>query len=456
MSLPNDPTDPRTSGYPRSQTPFQNRDLARLARESYTLADLSFLEAELRRHRTLDFVPLASGLFSASPAGEAIAGSGYGYVWVRDNVYVAYAHLVNGETSVAAGVATALLRFFSRYRHRFDGIIAGAVDPGEAMNRPHIRFDGSTLDEIPERWPHAQNDALGYFLWLYAQLALGGHVPLGEDEGATLALFPAYFRAIRFWEDEDSGHWEEVRKVSATSIGTVVAGLEMLLRLAREWPAAPGRQPFGEEVLRSAAELAARGRQALGEILPQECAQLAPAKNRRYDAALLFLLHPLAVVEEPLATLLLHDVERYLAGAFGIRRYLGDSYYAPDFDRDYSPERRTTDHSAGTDERDVLLREVGEEAQWCLFDPMLSAGYGARYLRSRAAEDHERQVHHFNRALAQITPHWQCPELYYLQTVDSESGGRKYHPNRHLPLQWTQANLVVALEALRTSISERE
>jgi phosphorylase kinase alpha/beta subunit len=456
LSLPNDPTDLRSPRHPHLRTPFQNPDLARLARESYRLADLALLEAELRRHGTLEFVPLPSGLFSASPAGEAIAGSGYGYVWVRDNVYVAYAHLVNGEIAVAAGVATALLRFFTRHRQRFDGIISGTVDPGEAMNRPHIRFDGSTLEELPERWPHAQNDALGYFLWLYAQLALGGHVPLGEGEAATLALFPAYFRAIRFWQDEDSGHWEEVRKVSASSIGTVVAGLEALLRLARERPAAPGGQPFGEGVLRTAAELAARGRQALAEILPQECAQLEPAKNRRYDAALTFLVHPLAVVDEPLATLVLHDMERYLTGAFGIRRYLGDSYYAPDFDRDYAPERRTTDHSAGTGERDVLLREIGEEAQWCLFDPMLSAGYGARYLRSRAAEDHARQVHHFHRALAQVTPRWQCPELYYLQTVDNESGLREYHPNRHLPLQWTQANLVVALEALRTSISGRE
>lgn len=51
---------------------------------------------------------------------------------------------------------------------------------------------------------------------------------------------------------------------------------------------------------------------------------------------------------------------------------------------------------------------------WCLFDPMLSAYFGRRYLESRSVADRERQVFHFNRSLAQITAGWRCAELCYL------------------------------------------
>lgn len=75
-----------------------------------------------------------------------------------------------------------------------------------------------------------------------------------------------YLQAIRFWQHEDSGHWEEQRKVSASSIGTVVAGLEAFKALVRqrsEW-----RQQCGANVESLASDLAERGRRALDAILP--------------------------------------------------------------------------------------------------------------------------------------------------------------------------------------------
>ncbi|MCS6289100.1 MAG: phosphorylase kinase [Nitrospira sp.] len=427
--------------------PFQNPELATLIPNgNYRAEALSRIETELRNHGTLTFARLPSGLFAASSAGESIASSGYANVWVRDNVYVAYAHHVSAQTPVAAGVARALLKFFSDHRHRFEAVISGAVSPQDASRRPHVRFDGHRLTEIPnQRWPHAQNDALGYFLWLYAKLAYSGHVALDEVAISMLALFPRYFEAIRFWQDEDSGHWEEVRKISASSIGTVVAGLDALLFLACDRATVFERQPFGAGLVKATADLLDRGRSALESILPHECAQLSPSKNRRYDAALLFLLFPLDVVKGPMADLLLQDVNRFLKGEFGIRRYLGDSYYAPDYEDRFPPGERTRDFSEDMEVRDALLERIGDEAQWCLFDPILSAYYGRRFLETRSSSDIEQQTFHFNRALAQITPSWRCPELYYLQHG-------AYVPNPHLPLQWTQANFVLALEAMRATI----
>ena len=98
------------------------------------------------------------------------------------------------------------------------------------MNRPHVRFDGETISDVDETWAHAQNDALGYFLWLCCLMANDKAIEIGEPEAEVLASFPRYFATIRFWEDEDSGHWEEVRKISASSIGVVVAGLKEMKR----------------------------------------------------------------------------------------------------------------------------------------------------------------------------------------------------------------------------------
>lgn len=429
---------------------FQNAELAALVPgDRYSTDTLSRIERALDERRTLEFSRLPSGLFAASSAGSSIAGSGYSNVWVRDNVYVAFAHHVCGRTEVAAGVARALLTFFGRHRNRFEDIIA---DNGRAQTvsmRPHVRFDGNSLEEISsESWPHAQNDALGYFLWLYASLARDGHLALDESSLDVLALFPRYLEAIRFWQDEDSGHWEETRKISASSIGTVIAGLEAFAALVRARPDMVRAPAFGARIVTMIADLIARGRSALDEILPQECAQRSPDKNRRFDAALVFLLFPLGVVQEPaMVDLLLHDVDRFLTGEWGIRRYLGDSYWAPDYEARTRREDRTRDFSTGTDmrDRDALLEHIGEEAQWCLFDPMLSAFYGARFAVSRSTSDLDRQTLHFNRALSQISPSWGCPEMYYLRQ------GR-YVENPHTPLQWTQANLMVALRAMRTTV----
>jgi phosphorylase kinase alpha/beta subunit len=131
-------------------------------------------------------------------------------------------------------------------------------------------------------------------------------------------------------------------------------------------------------------------------------------------------------------------------GPHGIRRYTGDSYFCQDYDRLFSPEERSADFSEHIAVRDAWLRP-GFEAQWCLFDPLLSTIFGRRFQSDRShTADLERQLAHFNRAIAQLTDDWQCPELYY-------SKGGVWSPNDHTPLAWTQANLAVALETIRTS-----
>ena len=90
---------------------FHNSALATLVPEgNYRAADLAHIEAALSEHRTLTFVRLPSGLYSASSAGESIASTGYANVWVRDNIYVAFAHHAIGASHVATEVVRALRR----------------------------------------------------------------------------------------------------------------------------------------------------------------------------------------------------------------------------------------------------------------------------------------------------------------------------------------------------------
>ncbi|MEM9907240.1 MAG: phosphorylase kinase, partial [Cyanobacteria bacterium P01_D01_bin.44] len=146
----------------------------------------------------------------------------------------------------------------------------------------------------------------------------------------------------------------------------------------------------------------------------------------------------------------LENVITHLQGDYGIKRYLGDSFWAADYKTKLSPETRTIDFSDDMSARDALLTE-GEEAQWCIFDPIVSVIFGLKYQTTGDPTYLDQQVLYFNRALGQLTAEdstfggFKCPELYYL-----ENG--QYVPNDVTPLLWTQANLLLAFQHLDNSL----
>jgi phosphorylase kinase alpha/beta subunit len=112
----------------------------------------------------------------------------------------------------------------------------------------------------------------------------------------------------------------------------------------------------------------------------------------------------------------------------------------------------TRDFSHDLSARDALLVSGGE-AQWCLFDPIVSVYFGHLYQRTRAPEALRKQTEYLNRALAQVSradpprcEEVRCPELYYV-----ENG--KLQTSKATPLLWTQANLWTALETMRKTAS---
>jgi hypothetical protein len=430
-----------------------NQQIAQLLQGRYSLQQITEITAFLQRMGTLDFPALPNGLFPAAVLKEDKRYTGYSYIWVRDNVHIAHAHAVAGNDSVAVKNVSALMAYFLRHKKRFEDIISGKADPAEPMNRPRVRFNGETLSEIPEKWGYAQNDALGYFLWLCSRLFNEGKLPPSRDSLEMLTLFAQYFQAIEYWRDEDSGHWEEVRKISASSIGTVIAGLREFKGVLNRFA---GKFPAREKIAQLVESLLEVGQSSLNAILPAECRQPDPLRYRPYDAALLFLVYPLRVVEGRMADRILENTRVHLQGECGIRRYIGDSYWAPDYKKKLSPKLRTADFSDDLSSRNRLLETKGTEAQWCIFDPIVSCIYGTRFLASEtgkdlAEENLARQTQYLNRSLGQITAEdsadvfpFRCPELYYL-----EDG--RYVPNDHVPLLWTQANLMLGLSLMRRS-----
>jgi phosphorylase kinase alpha/beta subunit len=315
------------------------------------------------------------------------------------------------------------------------------------MNRPHIRFNGNKLKEIDQKWSHAQNDALGYFLWLFCKLSNDRIITeLTEQQSQLLALFALYFDKIKYWQDEDNGHWEEAKKIEASSIGVVVAALTEFKKLVQQETTIQYRDKMiTTDFLDGLIE---KGWQSLKQILPAECVQVG--KDRPYDAALLFLIFPLDIIQdENMEDQIVKNVIEHLQGDYGIRRYRGDSYWSADYKEKLKPELRTIDVSDDMSSRDNLLK-AGQEAQWCIFDPIISVIYGKKYQQTKKPEYLQLQTKYFKRSLAQLTQEdspfggFKCPELYYL-----EKG--HYVPNDTTPLLWTQANLWIAFKFIEQS-----
>ena len=429
-----------------------NNDIIRnYLKASYQLRDIQDIITLLEKQQTFHFPTLENGLFSASDVSDDTSYTGYSSVWIRDNIYVAYCHYIINESEIAIANIETLIAYIKKFRWRFVNIIEGQVDPNKVMERPHVRFDGRNLTEIDQQWEHAQNDAWGYFLWFYCKLAREKLLELKPENLEIIALFPFYFQAIEYWQDEDSGHWEEERKIAASSIGVVIAGLKSFKSLLTDTSIAQYCKYQNQLVtVKFLDELINRGTIAFNKILPAECIQ--PNKPRRYDAALLFSIYPLQIVDEEMSEKILKDVINNLQGDYGIKRYLWDSFWCRDY-QDLPEEIRTSI----SDDREQWLREhnrelqEGEEAQWCIFDPIISAIYGLKYQKTGEEEYLQQQTIYLNRSLGQLTGNcelgeFKCPELYYLQDGC-------YIPNDATPLLWTQANLRIALKVMLDSLT---
>jgi phosphorylase kinase alpha/beta subunit len=407
--------------------------------ESNARSQLRILHRKLEDSGTLHIQANQNGVYPASASQTGDSPTGYQDAWLRDNAMIAFSRWKCGDSASAFKTLQSLSAFLKTQARKMEAIIEHPRLAENVQQRTHVRFNAKTLKELDQNWAHAQNDALAYVVWL--RLRMAGSDPqfrLTKDERDLYDLFPAYFGAIRYWEDLDSGAWEEDRKVNSSSVGAVVAALLEFQKLEKS-----RRGPRSGAERKRFDALINHGMQTLCRQLPFES-----PPNRKTDAATLFLIYPLGLISPSGAIRdrgtqdwILSLVRARLLGAKGIRRYTGDSYYCQDYDKWLSPEQRAGDFSNRVELRDQLL-QPGCEAQWCLFDPLLSVIYGERNLLGE-------QLEFLNRALGQLTVDGRCPELYYLRDGT-------HVPNEHTPLAWTQANLAIAIHELESSLSSHK
>ncbi len=387
----------------------------------------------LNEHDTLTFPQLKSGLFPAANFDDVSRDeTGMADAWLRDSACVGMALQHAGYSAQAKSAVEGVLLCLNSIEQSFTNAIAASGRLDGEITRPPVRFTGETSEPLYS-WANAQNDALGYSLQCIGQAVDTDLIELTNNEKASVELAVLYLEAIRYWEDEDSGHWEEIKKVNASSIGTVVSGLRAV------------RGIFSDSTKLTA--LIENGTQALAAILPAE--SKTTDNERLHDGALLFLAEPHRAVSDEVAATIISQVEENLMGEYGIRRYAGDSYWGPNYREHFPLGVRTADFS---NPEAMKLRDhyvtSGTEAQWTLFDPLLSMYYAHQYQKDGGVESANKAARFLVRALKSVIVHeknngeviWRIPELFFLE-------GDRWVPNDHLGLLWAQANL---LQALRT------
>jgi GH15 family glucan-1,4-alpha-glucosidase len=266
--------------------------------------------------QTLEQMKLPNGLYVASLPPE------YGYVWIRDNCYIALTYM-NEKSSRYEKIFHAMLDIFNKYlwklehhaRHR----------PNAVYEYMHPRYQAEQLTEVDAPWGNAQNDAIGLFLYGVGQgLANGRPMLRNESDRRIIQLLVEYLGTLEYWRDADNGIWEENREVHASSVGACVAGLlavKPYVHVPKQWIEA--------------------GICELVKLAPRESA----AKD--VDLALLTLVYPYRVLPHSYMREVVRDVESRLLRSHGVIRYEGDEYYGED----------------------------NTEAQWCFGIPWLGLCY---------------------------------------------------------------------------------
>lgn len=322
-----------------------------------------------------------SGLFAAS--SKAVS-TGYDKSWLRDNFYECLAFEIVGDWEIVRKTYKALLKIFLKHEYKIDHAIK--QKPQHRHEYIHARFHPETFDEFWEEWGNKQNDSIGAILFGIANIELTRKKTVLEtaDEMRIVQKLVDYLITIHFWDDYDSGMWEENEEVHASSVGACVAGLKAISRI-------PG--------IRVPASAILNGRKTLNTLLPRE------SEKKFVDLALLSLIWPYHVVTKAQREQILKNVEYHLVKHKGVIRYKNDYYY----------NKNTDGYS--------------EEAEWTFGFSWLAIIYKKIGDSKKAKQYEELSIKTINRK-------GEVPELYYSNT--------DIH-NENSPLGWSESMLIIAL-----------
>jgi phosphorylase kinase alpha/beta subunit len=335
----------------------------------------------LKEHiKILKNLQYKTGLFAASSKS---VGTGYDKSWLRDNFYEALAFQVLGDYETIEKTYKSLLEIFLKHESK----ITHAINekPKYKHEYIHARFHPETFEEFWEDWGNKQNDAIGAILFGVGILEKRFNKNLIEnpDYLRIVNKLIQYLDSIKYWQDYDSGMWEEDEEIHASSIGACVAGLKLI-------------KTFKGVIIPE--ELIKNGENTLNNLLPRE------SNKKNVDLALLSLIYPYNVVSVKQRKQILENIEYHLVKKRGVIRYKNDYYY----------NRNEDGHS--------------EEAEWTFGFSWLAIIY------DKLGEEKKSKI--YIDKLISLNTKEGIPELYY-------SNSPKF--NENTPLGWSEAMFVIAL-----------
>ena len=254
-----------------------------------------------------------SGAYLASPAF-----SQYGYSWLRDGSFTAYAMDRTGHHDSAARFFRWVAATLDKHAAKADNAIsapAGSLGPDDYL---HTRYTVHG-DEAPPGWTNFQLDGYGTWLW-----ALCEHLDLSGDRGLASELAPAIDVSVRYlsalWDRPNFDYWEEFGdRIHVATLASIYGGLRAAekMRPGTVDPAVPASiraYVVGHGI--------AAGQGGGGHLVKYVGTDLV-------DASLLAASTPFRLLEpdDPLMVSTAARIEKDLAQDGGVHRYLLDTYY---------------------------------------------------------------------------------------------------------------------------------
>lgn len=435
------------------------------------------------------------------------------HAWVRDMALGAdrllqVAHSTSNKQQLVEGkdllLSALTLMSTEAQLQRFNTIIASEnrFFKAKPINWPYIfmAIDGNLTAQNPEPWAHKQDAWQALAVCTFRALQAGQVTPadLSASHKQFLAVSAPFLIAVEYWQQENSGSWEELEAVRTSVLSWDTALLqEYMQQLAQEddWLLAVAKPiwqqlpVFGnyDSIVECCENFLQKGVDVLAVQLPHESPQY-PVSDPRYreaDAALLYVLHNSTVqlvadycnkdeawihaTEQAIvaAVLSLQDVEQG-----GIARYKNDSYQRIGFFRPSIVKRlrsyygsQSGDASGIEDfvQRDTIVPK-GKEAVWTHFVWQLTWWSALRYLQTGNTDYKQIAVEQFNKGINLITtanmfsldvtkkgtvhvmpiPAGLIPECYVAETW---RGDEYMFPSAHTPLNWSirEAQLAFAI-----------
>lgn len=499
------------------------KGLSTSARTALKFSDIANLESLLRRKGcfTLPLSPLVKKtpafsrlkILRASDTPMWPMGTHY---WVRDNALIAQ-RLIGitladrpfslklrklGRDLLESGLTIMSTRSqLTRFRNVIESPSDTYAKSATSWPQIFLGIADNLSGEKHEGWAHKQDAWQILAHTALVNLACGKLDPesLTIENREFLSLVAPFLARVRFYQQENSGSWEELEAIRSSVLAWDMAVLQQIYQLScsarfsfledgfREFRGSLHGYAITDSFSEFLKDLLHKGAEVLKRSIPFE-SPLYPVTNPRHrlaDAALIYLLQldtprlvadildlPESWIEESETKLLKTIATLYDPRTGGHRRYKNDSYQRFGFFRDDTiaklnemygaPSGDASGHFTG---RDGIVPS-GPEAAWSHFTWQLSSWSGRRYQETLEPRYLKMQHHYFNQGLRTIPtralysvelsqkgtihliklPAYRCPECYL---TEADSRGKQFvFPSPHTPLNWATGEALAAFSAI--------